>query len=357
MTATDSPRDRTLVSVVMANFNGAKYLADSIESVRAQTIRDIEIIVSDDASTDNSAEIVRGMMASDPRIRLLTAEKNAGPAAARNRAIDVAAGEWIAVVDSDDLVKPTRLETLVSAAERDSADIVADDVDMLDLNAGTPPSRLLSGRWADAPFWVEIIDYMALNRMYGRGPWLGYLKPIFRASIFRETGIRYDETLRNSEDYDLVLRLIHGGKRMRVYPLPMYIYYRHSNSISHRLREDVLEALLLSELRFFERISSQDLPLRKAAGAKIDSTRVALAYERLLAAVRSRRYGAAIAIALANPKAVVLFRMPIGVRLRRLVQFKASLDDRTQSFSFDAARWLQDEHRGVALSSRSELER
>jgi glycosyltransferase involved in cell wall biosynthesis len=343
MTITDSPRDRILVSVVMANFNGGEHLADSIESVRAQTLRDIEIIVSDDASTDNSVDIVREMMAKDTRIHLLRAAKNAGPGAARNTAIDVAAGEWIAIIDSDDLVSPMRLETLIEAAGRDSADIVADDLVMADPNGRTPPVRLLSGRWADGPSWVEATDYMTLNRLYGSGPGLGYLKPIFRASIFRETSIRYDETLRNSEDYDLVLRLIHGGKRMRVYPLPMYIYHRHGKSISHRLSENVLEALLLSERRFFERIDPQDLPLRIAAAAKIDSTNVALAYERLLAAIRSHRYGAALAIASANPRAAALLRLPIGVRLRHFIPFRANRDNRLQPFSFDACRSLQNE--------------
>jgi glycosyltransferase involved in cell wall biosynthesis len=330
MTATGSQPDRTLVSVVMANFNGGEHLADSIESVRAQTLHDIELIVSDDASTDNSADIVREMMAKDPRIRLLTAARNAGPGAARNRAIDVAAGEWIAIIDSDDLVSPMRLETLIEAAGRDSADVVADDLVMVDLNGRTPPVRLLSGRWVDAPFWVDITDYIKLNRFYSSGPGLGYVKPIFRASVFKETGIRYDQTLRNSEDYDLVLRLIHSGKRMRVYPLPMYIYHRHGNSISHRLSEDVLEALLLSERRFFERINPRDLPLRAAAAAKINSTSVALAYERLLAAIRSRRYGAALAIASVNPRAAALLRLPIGVRLRHFIPFKASRDHRAQ---------------------------
>lgn len=341
----------------MANFNGGAHLADSVESVKAQTLGDIEIIISDDASTDNSAEIAHEIMAKDPRVRLLTARENAGPAAARNRAIDIAAGEWIAIVDSDDLVSSIRLEKLIEAAERDSADIVADDLVMVEANGRTPPVRLLSGRWAEAPFWVETADYIKLNRLYGAGPGLGYLKPIFRASIFRATNIRYDETLRNSEDYDLVLRLIHSGKRMRVYPLPMYFYHKHGNSTSHRLSEDMLEALLLSERRFLERISLQDLQLRAAATAKINSTRAALAYERLLAAIRSRRYGAALAIASVNPRAAALLRLPMGVRLRYFIPFKASRDNRLQSLPFDASRLFQNKRHRVSVDSHGEIRR
>jgi glycosyltransferase involved in cell wall biosynthesis len=345
------------VSVIVASYNAAPHIAHAISSVQKQTLRNIEIIVSDDASTDSTGEIVARMMVDDPRIRLVRSAQNCGPAAARNRAIDVADGEWIAIVDSDDVISSERLETLVEAGKRDCADIVADDLMMVDPGGKAMPARLLSGRWASAPFWVEILDYITLNRFYGPGPGLGYLKPVFRASIFRGENTGYDETLRNSEDYELVLRLIHGGKRMRVYPLPMYVYQRHDSSISHRLSENVLEALLLSEQRFFGMVDPRDQTLRAAAAAKINSTKIALAYEKLLAAIRSRRYGAALIIASSNPRAASLLRLPIGVRLRRLMPFTGNRDSRTQSFSRDTSPLAQSELQQIALNSRTEIER
>ncbi len=313
-----SARGHSVVSVVMANFNGGAYLADAIGSVQVQTLRDLEIIVSDDASIDNSVDIVTQLQATDPRIRLLRSDHNGGPAAARNRAIQVADGTWIAVVDSDDLIYPNRLKTLIEAAERDRADIVADDLLKVDLNKIEPTRRLLSGRWMDAPFWVDIVEYIRLNQMYGPGPGLGYLKPLFRASIFRKTATRYDESLKNSEDYDLVLRLLHSGKRMRVYPVPLYVYRKHSNSLSHRLSESALEALLVANRRFFDRVKLDDFCLRAAVAARTRSIEIALAYESLLTAMKSNNYGASLAIAVANPKAAALLRLAIGVRLRRL---------------------------------------
>ena len=86
MKPTDLPvsaRGHPVVTVVMANFNGGAYLADAIGSVQAQTLRDLEIIVSDDASIDNSVDIVTQLRATDPRIRLLRSDHNGGPAAAR----------------------------------------------------------------------------------------------------------------------------------------------------------------------------------------------------------------------------------------------------------------------------------
>ena len=97
---------------------GKGVLPAALSSVLGQTLRDIEVIVSDDASPDESREIVAQFMAHDPRVRLVTAPVNQGPAAARNRALEVARGDWIAIVDSDDAIRPERFETLLIAAVR-----------------------------------------------------------------------------------------------------------------------------------------------------------------------------------------------------------------------------------------------
>ena len=140
-------QSRPIVSVVMANYNGGAYLGDAIKSVQRQTLRNIEIIVSDDASSDCSVEIVTQLMADDDRILLLRSDRNRGPAAARNEALGLAKGQWIAIVDSDDFIHPTRLATLVESGVRDGADIVADDLLIFDTDHSFPPKTLLNGRW------------------------------------------------------------------------------------------------------------------------------------------------------------------------------------------------------------------
>jgi succinoglycan biosynthesis protein ExoO len=94
------------VSVIMANYNGAAHLAEAITSVQRQSLWDLKIIVSDDASTDDSVRVVVGLAAEDHRIRIVRSDRNGGPAAAHNRALAVARGEWIAIMDSDDLMHP-----------------------------------------------------------------------------------------------------------------------------------------------------------------------------------------------------------------------------------------------------------
>lgn len=98
-----------LVSIITPCYNGAKYISETIESVLAQTYPDWEMIIIDDGSKDNSAEIVRAYMEKDSRIKFLQ-QPNAGSAAARNNGIRNAQGQYIALLDADDLWDPEFLE-------------------------------------------------------------------------------------------------------------------------------------------------------------------------------------------------------------------------------------------------------
>ncbi len=103
-----------LVSVIMPNYNGEKFLAETIESVLAQTYSDWELLIVDDCSTDGSVALIQGFAEKDARIRLFVQEKNSGAAAARNRALSEAQGKWIAFLDSDDIWLPEKLEKQLS---------------------------------------------------------------------------------------------------------------------------------------------------------------------------------------------------------------------------------------------------
>lgn len=97
-----------LVSIIMPSWNTARFIRESIDSVRNQTYTNWELLIVDDCSTDNTDEIVASY--SDERIRYFKNEKNSGAALTRNRAMREARGEWIAFLDSDDLWTPEKLE-------------------------------------------------------------------------------------------------------------------------------------------------------------------------------------------------------------------------------------------------------
>lgn len=96
-----------LVSIVMPNYNGSKYLEETVRSVIAQTYQNWELLFVDDCSSDNSLELVRAF--DDDRIRIFQNEKNSGAAVSRNLALRMAKGRWIAFLDSDDLWLPDKL--------------------------------------------------------------------------------------------------------------------------------------------------------------------------------------------------------------------------------------------------------
>jgi len=99
------------VSVVTPVFNSSKFIRDCIISVKGQTYENWELLLVDDCSTDDSIHIIKEEAADDKRISLVQLDKNSGPAAARNKALTMARGKYIAFLDSDDIWLPEKLET------------------------------------------------------------------------------------------------------------------------------------------------------------------------------------------------------------------------------------------------------
>lgn len=111
-------QERPLVSVIMPAYNAEKYIAEAIQSVISQTYTNWELFVLDDCSTDGTAEIAEGFANADSRIHLLQNPQNMGVAKTRNRGFDIAKGEWIALLDSDDVWHVDKLEKQLALAPR-----------------------------------------------------------------------------------------------------------------------------------------------------------------------------------------------------------------------------------------------
>ena len=245
--STEEPRPR--VSVVVAARNVANYIDETLASLSAQSLSDFEVLIVDDRSTDDTPMKLQIAARGDPRLRLLTGEGR-GPAAARNLAIRQARGDWIAVIDGDDLIAPSRLEGLVREGERLGADIIADNL-VAFYDDDQPNHPWLTGdAWA-RPRTIEIEDYLETRGDAGSENRLGYLKPLFRVSAFRPEALMYDETLFIGEDYDLVARCLLAGADFHYVPYDGYFYRRHSASISHRIAPAQLAGIVdgLNRLR------------------------------------------------------------------------------------------------------------
>lgn len=306
------------VSVVIACHNSAKFLADCLSSVTRQTLQDIEIIVVDDASTDDSRSIIQDFMDVDSRIILICGEIQGGPARARNRALDVCRGRWVAVFDSDDLLHRERLALLVQAAETGGGDIIADNQILFDDTPGRDARPLLQGDLARQPSVVSCADYVRSNSLNGRSVALGYLKPLFRRTFIEANGVRYNPELPIAEDYDFVFRLMLAGGVLKVFPYLTYFYRRHPTSTSFRLSRDALNRMLEGDAASCAEISGllpQDV--RGALAERRRSIETALAFGNLVERLKSRDWRGAAADIVRNPAAALLLGGVVRDRLKR----------------------------------------
>lgn len=224
--------DRPVVSVIMPVYNGARWLAAAVESVLAQTLSNIELLIVDDGSTDDTARIAGQFAARDPRVRLLRHASNRGQAAARNLAIANARGRWIAPVDADDEIRTDRLRRLVEAGEREQADLIADGIVFQGARAPGTPAELMT--WGHSGRELERLSAEALIRsgMAGVGRSLGYLKPLMRRRFLDERDLRYAEDLRFAEDLNFYARALFCGARFLLYPESHYLYRQTPASAS-----------------------------------------------------------------------------------------------------------------------------
>jgi glycosyltransferase involved in cell wall biosynthesis len=275
---------RPLVSVVIPVFNGERYLAECLESALEQTWQPIEIIVVDDGSTDSSPEIA----SKDSRIRLIR-QSNRDVSAARNVGIKAARGEFIALLDYDDLWLPDKIERQMDCFSRHpDADVVFTDLTKFDDSGG-------SRHAADRHRWA--------NRLNGPGTFRNLIKknPILPSTVAarRESLIRaglFDERFRTCGDYEMWLRMAGMGMQFVYLGLLLARYRVHAANTGRKLEvmhEDRLSAVrtafadprMRPEYRRFQRTALASAHL-EGANAFFGSGRRDLFLQEVRTAVR-----------------------------------------------------------------------
>lgn len=301
--------DDIRVTIAIASYNCERYLEAAVRSALAQSDVSLEVVIVDDRSTDGSLAVAERLAAADPCVRVAQLATNSGPGGARNHALALARGTWFAVLDSDDLYHPRRLAQLIGHAERHGLDIVADDLLLFQDDESAPPHRFLTRR-SDRAHELGIADYLADTVMFGRAPNLGFLKPVIRRSALVAHDLRYDPSLRIAEDDDLVIRMLAAGMRYGVVPSLTYFYRKHGASISHRMGDHHLEAMIAAGDR--QRALFPRNPMALAGLARRDRAfRRARSFARFIDALKARRPAAAVRLAIADPGMVPLLRMPV----------------------------------------------
>src|SRR5688572_14817426 len=133
-----------MVSVIMPCFNHARFVADSVQSILRQSHRELELIVTDDCSSDASWDVIRQLAAGDSRIKAIRHERNQGASKSRNDGLRAATGEFIGFCDADDMWEPGKLEfQLTQLRENSDRDIAFCDSVIID-EQGAPTGRRFS---------------------------------------------------------------------------------------------------------------------------------------------------------------------------------------------------------------------
>lgn len=204
-----------IVTVLMPVYNGTAHLAEAVEGVLAQTLRDFELIVVDDASTDDSAALVAAY--ADPRLRLVRNERNLGQAASLNRGLALARGPYVARVDQDDVSLPGRLERQRRLLDE------ASDVALV----GTRFRAIAQAGRMTEPRGYRLADYGDFlgALLTGQSP-VAHPTAMFRRDAVLAVG-GYDATYAPADDVKLWIELARRRHEARVVPETLVLYREH----------------------------------------------------------------------------------------------------------------------------------
>lgn len=258
-------------SVLMAVYNGEKYVPEAINSILSQSFTDFEFIIVDDGSTDRSLQIINSHQ--DPRVKVVRNPQNLGLTRALNIGLDLARGEFIARMDSDDVSLPERLARQVAymdaCPEVGVCGTWARDIDAQGSAVGIRETPV--GRDLDRKYWIPspIIHSSAMIRRSHLGE------------------LRYDQRIRYAQDFDLWLRL-RAGHKLANLPEHLLLYRVHDDSITLSRRDDQLRATY--EI-FRERVGGGEIDFDEFVALifgslKLTPVRRALAMKKLAKAIR-----------------------------------------------------------------------
>ena len=242
-----------MISVIVPVYNVAAYLGECIDSILAQTYRELEIILVDDGSTDGSGEICDEYAAKDDRVRVIHQE-NRGVSAARNNGFEAAHGAFIGFVDADDWIDPNMYKALVEAIG--DADLVC--CGYMEYPMGTLEFSVPRGVKPAAPCGVE----EALIHIYERnGYYVTLWNKLFRRQSLMRNGrfLMMDTSLYTGEDELWLMEVVTGCDKIAFVPEPLYHWRPRAESVTRQSRlTERLMSLLDAKKKVFSLLPKSD---------------------------------------------------------------------------------------------------
>lgn len=243
-----------MISVIITVYNVRPYLQMCVESVFAQTFRNLEIILVDDGSTDGSGGLCDALAGQDSRVRVIH-QPNSGVAIARNTGLDAVTGDWLYFVDSDDAISPVTLAHLWTACIRTKADVgIGDFIRFSEMEV--PQERRENSMETFGT--EEGLRRMLMNEGYGHQPW----GKLYRRKLWEK--LRFTPGLLY-EDHELLYDVLMGAEKIVKIEDALYFYRMQEGSIMHSaIREKNLTLVDTAE-KVTEKVSRLYPSLRGAA--------------------------------------------------------------------------------------------
>ncbi len=204
------------VSIIIPVYNSEKYLEQCLESACGQTLKDIEIICVNDASSDNSFAILKEFEKKDKRLKIVNHEKNQGESTARNNGLKRASGEYIAFLDNDDRIDLNFCEKLYKQAKRENADISKGNICTYDFNGKKIETKSLN----------ELIQEKD-DKMYFIFNWW---TAIYRRALIENNNLIFPEALILGGDVVFLNKALIASNKLTIVDDVFYYYYRRKNS-------------------------------------------------------------------------------------------------------------------------------
>lgn len=217
-----------MISVIVPIYNCARFLSRTFSCLEAQTNQDFELILINDASTDNFEPLLHNFMGRAPfPVQYIALPQHRGASAARNCGLACAQGDLICFIDADDLVAPNFLDMFQQKYFQTHYDLCFCNYYILDERSGTHNLRT-------APNDFSSPKSETIRRHYLRGQTLiCHCAAMYRREFLKEKGIIYIEDCKCAEDTEFACKVLFSAKRISFISRELYTYMRHEPSISH----------------------------------------------------------------------------------------------------------------------------
>ncbi|MGF1623719.1 MAG: glycosyltransferase family 2 protein [Alphaproteobacteria bacterium] len=276
------------VTILVTTYNKQDFIARTIDSALAQTELSLEVLVVDDASTDETCAVVRSLMQHDRRIRLIALTRNGRQPAALNAGIEAARGDWVAILDGDDWIAEDHCAGLLELAAEHDAAVVASNMQWVHDDGRPVDGCRLLGPGETAPMVLDASGFIRRSMPNQVMP-LSFLQPMMRRDLLLRHRVRYHPDDTFDLDFGILVKAILAGGRLAVSPRPSYFYRQVSGSLMSNRRPDALRRMkesndsLLALCRRYGDARAEALVARRSRAVTREIARAEIA-----AAVRRR---------------------------------------------------------------------